>query len=63
MPSETFREVKCLPMKYYFVVEGNKRVQDIAYKNKRITELFYCTKEIIQPESLNLSLKIKDKER
>ena len=45
MPSETFREVKCLPMKYYFVVEGTKRVQDIAYMNKRITDLFYCTKE------------------
>jgi len=31
-------------MKYYSVVEENVTFLDIAYKNKRITELFYCAK-------------------
>ncbi len=45
MPLGTFREVKCLPMRYYFAVEENVTSQDITYKNKQITELFYCAKE------------------
>jgi hypothetical protein len=53
IPLGTFREVKCLSMKYYFVVvvvdvvvvdEGNVIFQEIIYKNRRITELFYCAK-------------------
>ena len=55
IPLGTFREVKCLSMKYYFVVvvdidvvvdddEGNVIFQEIVYKNRRIIELFYCAK-------------------
>ena len=59
---DTIREVKCLPKKY-LVVEGNKTVQDIAYKNKQVTELFTALRKGMQPESLNLPFKIKDREK
>ena len=59
---DTIREVKCLPKKY-LVVEGNKIVQDIAYKNKQVTELFTALRKGMQPESLNLPFKIKDREK
>ena len=58
----TIREVKCLPKKY-LVIEGNKTVQDIAYRNKQVTELFTALRKGIQPESLNLPFKIKDREK
>jgi hypothetical protein len=59
---DIIREVKCLPKKY-LVGEGNKTVQDIAYKNKQITELFTALRKGMQPESLNLPFKIKDREK
>ena len=60
---DTFREVKCLPNKY-LVSEGTKKtVQDIAYKNNRIAELFTALRKGMQPESLNLPFKIKDREK
>src|SRR5215218_7995490 len=59
---DTFREVKCLPKKY-LVVEGNKTIQDIAYKNKQISELFTALRRGMQPESLNLPFKKKDREK
>jgi hypothetical protein len=64
---DTIREVKCLPKKYYIVVdEGNKTttVQDIAYNNKQIAELFDALRKGMQPESPNLPFKkIKDREK
>ena len=59
---DTFREMKCLPKKY-LVVEGNKTIQDIAYKNKQISELFTALRRGMQPESLNLPFKKKDREK
>ena len=60
---DTFREVNCLPNKY-LVSEGNKTtVQDIAYKNNQIAELFTALRKGMQPESLNLPFKIKDREK
>jgi hypothetical protein len=59
----TFREVQCLPKKY-LVIEGKPlTVQDIAYKNKQITELFTALRKGMQPEALNLPFKIKDREK
>ena len=61
---DTIREVKCLPKKYYIVDEGNKTiVQDIAYNNNQITDLFTALRKGIQAESLNLPFKIKDREK
>ena len=63
---DTIREVKCLPNKY-LISEGNNNetitVQDIAYKNKLIAELFTALRKRMQPESLNLPFKIKDREK
>jgi hypothetical protein len=59
---DIIREVKCLPKKY-LVGEGSKTVQDIAYKNNQIAELFAALRKGMQPESLNLPFKIKDRER
>lgn len=59
---DTVREVKCLPKKY-LVDEGNKTVHDMAYKNKQIAELFTALRKGMQPESLNLPFKIKDREK
>ena len=55
-----YREVKCLPKKY-LVIEGNKTVQDIAYKTKQITELFSALRKGMEPESVNLPFGIKDR--
>jgi hypothetical protein len=62
---DTMREVKCLQKKYYFDYEGNKSttVQDIAYNNKQIAELFTALRAGMQPESLNLPFKIRDREK
>jgi hypothetical protein len=59
---DTIREVKCLPKKY-LVGEGNSTVQDIAYKNEQIAELFVALRKGMQPESLNLPFRIKDREK
>ena len=59
---DTVREVKCLPKKYYLDSEASKTVQDIAYKNNEIAELFSALRKGMQPESLNLPFKIKDRE-
>ena len=54
----TIRELKCLPKEF-----RNKTVQDIAYKNTEISKLFTILRKGMQPESLNLPYKIKDRER
>jgi hypothetical protein len=62
---DPIREVKCLPKKY-LISEGNNKpltVQDIAYNNKQIAELFDALRKGMQPESVNLSFKIKDREK
>ena len=60
----TVREVTCLPKKYYLISEGNKiTIQDIAYNNTQIAELFDALRKGMQPESPNLPFKIKDKEK
>jgi hypothetical protein len=59
---DTVREVKCLPKKYYLDSEASKTIQDIAYKNNEIAELFSTLRKGMQPESLNLPFKIKDRE-
>ena len=63
---DTIREVKCLPKKY-LVSEGNNNktitVQDIAYNNKQIAELFDALRKGMQPESPNLPFKRKDREK
>jgi hypothetical protein len=65
---DTIREAICLPKKYYLISEGNNNktitVQDIAYNNKQIAELFDALRKGMQPESLNLPFKkIKDREK
>ena len=62
---DTLREVKCLPKKY-LISEGNNKtitVQDIAYDNKQIVELFDALRKGMQPESLRLPFKTKDREK
>ena len=54
----TIRELKCLPKEF-----RNKTGQDIAYKNTEISKLFTILRKGMQPESLNLPYKIKDRER
>src|ERR671939_1568373 len=57
---DTIREVTCLPKKY-LISEGNNNktitVQDIAYNNKQIAELFDALRKGMQPESPNLPFK------
>ena len=62
---DTIREVKCLPKKYLISEVNNKTitVQDIAYNNKQIAELFSALRKGMQPESLNLPFKTKDREK
>jgi hypothetical protein len=55
----TLREVKWLPKEY----RNGKTVEDIAFKNKEILDLFKALRNASQPESLNLGFKIKDRER
>jgi hypothetical protein len=57
---DPYREVKCLPKKYR-VVRGNTTVQDIAYKTKQIIELFTSLRKGMEPESLNLPFRIRDR--
>jgi hypothetical protein len=66
----TYREVKCLPRKYsvgaipFADKEGNTTtVHDIAYHNKQIEDLFTALRKGMQPESLILPFKIKDREK
>jgi hypothetical protein len=62
----TIREVRCLPKKYLIVAdEVNKItiVQDIAYKNRQIAELFTALRKGMQPESPNMPFRKKDRER
>src|SRR5919202_4498601 len=64
---DTIREARCLP-KRYIISEGNNNktltVQDIAYNNKEIAELFDALRKGMQPESPNLPFKkIKDREK
>src|SRR5215212_2622837 len=64
---DTIREVKCLP-KTYLISKGNNEtkttVQDIAYNNNnQIAELFDALRKGMQPESVNLPFKIKDREK
>ena len=62
---DTIREAKCLPKKYLASRVNNKTitVQDIAYNNKQIAELFNALRKGMQPESINLPFKkIKDRE-
>jgi hypothetical protein len=61
---DTFREVKCLPYNLVGSVEGSTTtVQDIAYNNKQIEVLFTALRKGMQPESLILPYKIKDREK
>jgi hypothetical protein len=62
---DTIREVSCLPKKYLISEENKKTitVQDIAYNNKRIEELFDALRKGMQPESSNLPFKTKDREK
>jgi hypothetical protein len=62
---DTFREARCLPKKYLISEGTNKTitVQDIAYKNKQIAELFDTLRKGMQPESFNLPFKRKDREK
>ena len=55
---DTFRELKCLPNGY-----RNRTIQDIAFKNTEIIGLFEVLRKGMQPESLNLPFKIKDREK
>ncbi|MGA9844986.1 MAG: hypothetical protein WBQ25_22000 [Nitrososphaeraceae archaeon] len=55
---DTFRELKCLPNG-----SRNRTIQDIAFKNTEIIGLFEVLRKGMQPESLNLPFKIKDRER
>jgi hypothetical protein len=69
----TYREVKCLPRKYVVGAvavpfddkERNTTttVHDIAYHNKQIEDLFTALRKGMQPESLILPFKIKDREK
>jgi hypothetical protein len=62
----TIREVKCLPNKYLIVgyaVNKMTTVQDIAYNNRQIAELFTALRKGMQPESPNIPFRIKDRER
>ena len=64
---DTIREVKCLP-KRYLITEGSNNktitVQEIAYNNKKIEELFKALRKGMQPESPNLPFKkMKDREK
>jgi hypothetical protein len=63
---DIIREARCLPKKY-LISEGNNKtvtVQDIAYNNKQIAELFDALRKGMQPESPNLPFKkIKDREK
>jgi hypothetical protein len=63
---DTIREARCLP-KRYIISEGNNNktitVQDIAYNNKQIAELFDALRKGMQPESPNLPFKRKDREK
>ena len=64
---DTIREVKCLP-KRYLITEGSNNktitVEDIAYDNKKIEELFKALRKGMQPESPNLPFKkMKDREK
>ena len=60
----TVREVTCLPKKYLTTEENKtKTVRDIAYNNKQIAELFDALRKGMQPESLNLPFKTKDREK
>jgi hypothetical protein len=52
----TFREAKCLSIKYYFAVEGNVTFQDITRISKLLSHFTVLSKGI-RPEPLNLSLK------
>jgi hypothetical protein len=54
---ELYREAKTLPKSYYQLT-----VQDIAYKDKQISDLLRTLRKGMQPESLNLPFKIKDRE-
>ena len=54
---EVYREARVLPGKYYQLT-----VQDIAYKDKQTVELFDSLRNGMQPESLNLPFKTKDRE-
>ena len=55
---DTIREVKCLPKKYYIVDEGNKTiVQDIAYNNTQIAELFSALRKGCSQNHLTYLLK------
>jgi hypothetical protein len=62
---DTFREIKCLQKHYYYydTEKRYKTVQDIAYKHNQIKELFIALRKHMQPESLNLPFKIKDREQ
>ena len=64
---DTIREVRCLPKKYLISEENNNKtitVQDIAYNNKQIAELFDALRKGMQPESHNLPFKkIKGREK
>jgi hypothetical protein len=63
---DTIREAKCLPKRYLASRVNNKTitVQDIAYNNKQIAELFNALRKGMQPESFNLPFKkIKDREK
>ena len=58
---DTIRELKCLPKEYREY--RSKTVQDIAFKNKEIANLFTALRQGMQPETLKLPYKIKDRER
>src|SRR5438874_2388142 len=61
---DTIREDRCLPKKYLISQENKKTtVQDIAYNNKQIAELFDALRRGMQPESPNLPFKAKDREK
>jgi hypothetical protein len=61
---DTIREARCLPKKYLISQENKKTtVQDIAYNNKQISELFDALRRGMQPESPNLPFKAKDREK
>jgi hypothetical protein len=56
---DTIREVKCLPKKY-LISEGNNKtitVQDIAYNNKQIAELFSALRKGCSQNHLTYLLK------
>ena len=62
---DTIRESKCLPKKYLISELNNKTitVQEIAYNNTQIAELFDVLRKGMQPESPNLPFKTKDREK